>query len=283
MSEPDIEADGQPVDAQASDGPSKVLRERSTIAFPYEDLKAVTEAVTIAHHDYGGTCGFDQLAARLNQSSTSGAFRLKVSAARIFGLATTANQAMHVTDLGSQIGDDRTSPAARVEAFMLAPLYGALYERFKGRTLPSDTGLEAVMRELGVTPKQATTARQVFQRSAEFAGFFAHGRDRLVPPAGAKMNATEPHPSQGVPNGAEQPSEDPPLRDTAIMRNRLILGLLESLPDPDEGDFPEDQRKLWMATLEMNLAWIYSKPKTWAYERPEPTTSHHGSTNGSGA
>jgi hypothetical protein len=39
------------------------------------------------------------------------------------------------------------------------------------------------MARLGVSPKQKERARQAFQRSAEQAGFFQHGSDRLVAPA----------------------------------------------------------------------------------------------------
>jgi len=41
--------------------------------------------------------------------------------------------------------------------------------------LPPAAGLETAMVALGVTPKQKDTARQVFQRSATEAGFFAYG------------------------------------------------------------------------------------------------------------
>jgi len=168
----------------ASVGPPadvKAKRTQSTIVFPYDDLKNAAEVARVTH-DAGGKLTFDQLAARLSQTATSGAFRLKVSAARIFGLVTTAKGTITVTDLGSQIADERTSEAAKAQAFLNAPLYRALHDRFKGLALPGDKGIETAMVDLGVAPKQATTARQVFQRSADVAGFFAHGRDRLVTP-----------------------------------------------------------------------------------------------------
>jgi hypothetical protein len=79
----------------------------------------------------------------------------------------------------------------KVRAFYAVPLYKSIYERFDGRPLPPAAALERVIVELGVSQKQATTARQVFQRSAKQAGFFEHGINRLVEPVTGKRPADE--------------------------------------------------------------------------------------------
>ena len=63
----------------------KVERERSRIEFPYYSLD---EAIKIAKgvFDLGANCQVDQLAGHLNQSATGGGFRVKLMAARTFGL-----------------------------------------------------------------------------------------------------------------------------------------------------------------------------------------------------
>ncbi len=73
---------------------------------------------------------------------------------------------------------------ARITAFLNVPLYRRLYENYKGRNLPPDPGLEQAIVNLGVSAKQKERARQVFQRSANYAGFFNQGRNRLILPAG---------------------------------------------------------------------------------------------------
>ena len=237
-----------------SEGPeAKEARGRSTIAFPYFALEDAVTVATAVHSQYGGRCDLDQLAAAIGQKPTSGGFRLKVSASRIFGLITSAGQTVSVTDLGSHAVSEKP---ARTTAFLNVPLYQALFDRFRGRTLPNDKGLEAAIRDLGVSEKQIVTARQVFQRSADYAGFFAHGRDKLVmPPAGTINNAES--------RGAE------PTRDRAFVDDNgtpevrmhpLIVGMLGALPKPGE-EFPEDDRELWLEAAKVNLQLIYGKPK----------------------
>jgi hypothetical protein len=61
--------------------------------------------------------------------------------------------------------------------------------------LPTDkTSLEREMQALGVAPKQ--TDKAPFIRSAEQAGFLAHGEDRLVLPAVGALPLTKPNHSE---------------------------------------------------------------------------------------
>jgi hypothetical protein len=62
-------------------------------------------------------------------------------------------------------------------------LYEAIFAKYKGYSLPPPKAIEREMISLGVAPKQADRARQVFERSAQQAGFFAHGSDHSVKPA----------------------------------------------------------------------------------------------------
>jgi hypothetical protein len=255
----DEETETQVVDSERDSG--RAVRVRSTIVFPYFGLEEAVGVADVVHSHYGGRCDFDQLAASLDQKASSGGFRLKVSATRIFGLVTTSGQTVSVTDLGSHAVDERTGKRARTEAFLHVPLYQALFERFRGRSLPNDKGLEGAIRDLGVSEKQVTTARLAFQKSADYAGFFAHGRDRLVMPAGGTM-VPEPA-SESTASGREAPassSESP-----SIMAHPQIVGMLGALPEPGQ-DFPQDDRDLWLEAAKVNLQLIYGKP------RPATTT-----------
>jgi hypothetical protein len=243
-----------------------VKRERSSIAFPYEDLSAVLKLAEVAHNTYGGSCTADQLAAAMRTTTKSGSFRLKVSAGRNFGVLGGSGSAIEVTPLGNRAlstGDT----GSRADAFLNVPLYSELYRAYEGIQLPGDQGLEAKIRELGVAAKQVPTARQVFLRSADQAGFFAHGRSRLVKPPRGRV---------AVPDADEQElSSDPETHGVddlpAIMKHPLVQGLLSVLPEPGE-NFPAEDRELWLKTLDMNLSFIYGRPSKDGMHENHPDT-----------
>ena len=164
--------------------PASGRRERSSIAFPYGDLDSAVNVARTIYTRAGGQCSLDQLAAWLDYKSVdSGAFRLQVSTARIFGLLATARKALELTDLGTRIADTGRERQARVEAFLTVPLYRRTFDEFRGQSLPPDAGLESAFARMGVAAKQTDKARQAFQRSALQARFFDAGKDRLVEPS----------------------------------------------------------------------------------------------------
>lgn len=156
-------------------------RVRSTIAFPYTPL-GDAEQVAQAAQRRGGRASMDELAAELGQVTSSGAFRTKVATARTFGVISVRRSTAQLTDLGRRLVDPKQADQARVDAFLTVPLYRRVFEEYKGHTLPEGVGLGNAMVHFGVSPKQADRARQAFQRSAEQARFFEHGKDRLVQP-----------------------------------------------------------------------------------------------------
>jgi hypothetical protein len=167
-------------------------RERSTIKFPYNDLNSAIEIAKAIQLNAGMECTLDQLVAYLRQSMTSGAFRLRVSAAATFGLTENERGKVKLTTLGRRIADPAQEAAARADAFLTVPLYSSVYENFKGYTLPGAAAIEKYMRDVGVSSKQLDKARQVFLRSARQANFFEHGEDRLVRPAVPSGPGTPP-------------------------------------------------------------------------------------------
>ena len=60
--------------------------------------------------------------------------------------------------------------------------YKAIFEKYKGGFTPPAAALERDIVGLGVAEKQTGRARQVFERSAEQAGYHEHGKNRLVMP-----------------------------------------------------------------------------------------------------
>src|SRR5438309_1563240 len=181
-----IMASHEAVDVEGAEGVEGVEEPgRSTIRFPYADQDAAIRVARGVHH-FGTSCTLAQLAAQLGGMTVNGGgFRQMVSAAQIFGLITLARQTVTLTVLGQRINDPDQEKAARAESFLAVPLYREVFDRFAeaGGKLPPQAGLEAEMVRLGVLPKIVDRARQVFQRSAQLAGFLAFGPDKLVMPA----------------------------------------------------------------------------------------------------
>jgi len=222
-------------------------RERSTIAFPYLPLDDAVEVAKAVHTVGGQTCQWDQLAAQLQQAANGGGFRMRVQTAKLYGLLTYDRGTVTLTPLGTRICDPEQEKAARVESFLTIPLYKAVYDQFKNGTLPPSSGLETAMGSLGVAPKQKERARQVFQRSATQAGFFAFGTNKLVMPSvrgsSPAANITSPEGKDEEPEEKEKP--DKPERKR---RDPLIEGLIDRLPEDDKWDL-QGRRKWLMAAL----------------------------------
>ena len=237
-------------------------RERSTIEFPYNDLDDAVKIAKAVHDNAGLSCTLDQLAAYLKQSMTSGSFRLRVANASTFGLTANERGSVTLTELGRRIADKNQEAEARAESFLQVELYGRIYENYKGFTLPPAGALEKFMREVGVSSKQTGKARQAFMRSAKQAGFFAHGEDRLVRPAGPGTKPITPPGADSekikedadikkpLGNGGGGGDGDRPEIDP------IIAGLLKRLPKA--GDvWPEADRKLWLELLAGSFKLIY--------------------------
>lgn len=249
----DSAVDGMTVTTDASDardGPVKQERERSLIAFPYVPLDDVVEMVQKIE-GRGHRCRVDELAADLDQHTTSGAFRSRLSAGRIFGATEVVRGDVSLMELGQLICNRDTRPAALAQAFLNVPLYEKIYGKFAGGKLPPGPGIEAEMIRLGVPRKQVQKARQVLIRSADTADYFRTGRDRLVrPPAStiASAHSVVPTPEEPtVPRAEAVPMGDHP----------LIRGLVGKLPAEGQRFTPK-QRQRWLDAAKVNLELIYA-------------------------
>jgi hypothetical protein len=271
--DPGIHVEGYAVEGNTTEGDpaAKQHRTRSTIRFPYSDLGDVVEVVEAIHHQYGGRCSPDQLAAALKQTTTSGAFRIKISTAQMVGAIEAHRGVLTLADLGRWLADEDSRPQALVEAFLNVALYKEIFRKYQGGRLPRDAGLEADMVALGVAPKQASKARQAFQRSAEIAGFFWQGRDRLVAPV-SSAPVTLPRMSSPDSTVDEQPGAGEDVDDLRG-RHPLIVGLVRELPPEDE-KFSGAKRKDWIqaATVIFNL--VYGKAESEITADDEPAA--HG-------
>ena len=230
-------------------------RERSTIRFPYGDLDDAVQVANTIHGRYGRSCTLDQLAAALDQT-VSGAFRAKVATAATFGAIETQRKQITLTDLGVQLIDPQTEAAARTQAFLSVPLYQKVFDAFQGSRLPGDRGLEAELVKLGVAAKQAGKARQALQRSADQAGFFSLGRDRLVKPAASTIADTAPVVHKTDSDQGKLTDEE-----VSIVRHPLLVGLWERLPEPKPGALSPEEQEEWLEAARVNLRLLYGGPR----------------------
>ena len=240
----------------------KRAREQSSIAFPYMDLDT---AITVARafvQNGGGPHTRDQLAGAMGQSPLSGAFIMKLSAARQFGLVDFVDLKFKLTDLGFSIVDksEFREKSARVQAFLNVELYRKIYEEFKGKQLPPrPLGLEQTFVQMGVSSKQKSNARLAFDKSARQAGFSTLDPDRLIEPM---VGATIDIPSTGISTLGKGPSRPPSFAGGGgSALDPLIAGLLDRLPPAGES-WSMEKRKKWLQTFEANLEMIYPSDET---------------------
>lgn len=227
-------------------------RQRSTIAFPYAGLnEAVDVAKAIYDHVGSGECDDDQLAAWLDLSARSSGYRVRLSAARMFGVIKTVSAGTHtISDLGMEIVDPNKTREARVRAFLNVPLFGAFFDRWKSRQLPPPAALERELVGLGVAEKQRDRARQVLERSALQAGFFEKGKDRLVRPGFVSPLPSDTHQQNTDGGGGDGGGGNGPPLDP------VIRGLIDKLPTPGSV-WPAEKRKLWLTILENSFQLVY--------------------------
>ena len=215
-------------------------REKSTIKFPYEDLRAALRVAEVGQSVSGdGPCSAYELAAAKGSSLTSGTFRLKIAAGRLFGVLGGKGTSVTVTALGRRCLEDDAD--AKVDAFLHVPLYAQLYADFSdGTPLPDCSQLEVLMLRRGVSSKQIHLARRVFIRSAHQAGLIVDGIRLTLP---RQHRSGDPH---------DHGDALPP-----IVRHPLVRGLLATLPAPG-CRFTDEERRAWLNALDANLSLIYS-------------------------
>jgi hypothetical protein len=233
-------------------------RERSTIEFPYLDLNDAVEVAQKVHAAGGTSCRIEQLAGELKLQATGGGFRLRLQTARIFGLVAYDRATVTLTITGQKVCDPKQAAAGKAEAFLSVPLYERIYEQFKGIVLPGNAGLENAMGSLGVAPKQKAKARQVFQRSAQQAEFFAHGAERLVFPS-LKAGAAADHNAQPKGEKLNKEANGGSNSGGGGPYDPLISGLLNRLP-PVDSAWPMVERRKWLQTAAMNFEMLYRDP-----------------------
>jgi hypothetical protein len=248
----------------------KSKRTVSSIEFPYNDLETAVGVARAAHNRAGmSACAIPLLAAELDHEVNSGTFRLKITAARMFGLIRVDRASVTVTELGRRLADERGDERGPDldEAFLSVELYSALYKRYEGYVLPPAAALEREMAALGVSEKQKDKARQAFDRSARYAGFIAANGRFVRPPH--RVVVTAHIPAEAAVSADASVQSESPIQPQSnkygsggdggigdLQLDPLIVGLLRRLPSPDR-NWPARERSKWLQALAINLGIIY--------------------------
>ncbi len=234
-------------DTEASAESVKRSPKRSSVSYPYFDHDTSLEVARKIHSEAGGSCEADRLAALLGYKTTnSGTFQTRLSAAKQFGYVRADGPTLSVTDRAKQalhpvLPEDGN--IAKSAAFLSVELFGQVYERFKGGTLPSKTGLKNLLEQTyGLGAERLEPAIRVLMDSAQQTGFFHNGdQTRLIKPtnhsAGAKQpdpgHASAHHPAPLAPTPAPEHRPTPAATaDPPAGVHTAIVGLLRELPPP---------------------------------------------------
>jgi hypothetical protein len=245
--------DGEAATSASAEPEKSGARQRSSIGFPYSDLKASVELAEAIHKNVGrGSCDDAQLAAWTGQSPKSSGFRTQVYGARMFGVLKGDGGNHSLTSLGHEIVDPKRARAAKAKAFQSVPLYKAVFDKYNGGIIPPPAALERDFVGLGVAEKQKDRARQIFERSAEQAGYFEHGKDRLVAP--------------GVVSGLQEPEDEKPGDEDhgngggtgGGTGNGVLDALLHALPKAGT-EWSADERVSWLQMVAMAMNMAYGK------------------------
>jgi len=114
--------------------------------------------------------------------------------------------------------------------------------------------LEREIVQLGVSEKQKGRARQVFEHAAEQAGFFEHGKNRLVTP-GVAPGAIPTKNKEKDKNGEGQHHHGS--GNGGGPQDTLIQALIEKLPPA--GPWSADERLNWLKLLTMAFQIAYGQ------------------------
>jgi hypothetical protein len=231
-----------------------VMRGRSTIDFPYFDQDEAVAAATAVHAVGGTSCTVDQLAAQMRQAPGGGGFRVRLMAARTFGILTYERGSVTLTDLGGRIIDPKFQRSARVESFLAVPLFKTAYEKLKGSILPPNTAIERTFETLGVAPKQKDKARQVFIRSAKQAGFFEIDPERLTYPPNVNSFSA---PREDLNAAADRSGQTAGSRTSDLPDVHVaIQGLLRELPVPGT-PWGAQKKERFLQAFKSTIDFIY--------------------------
>lgn len=154
-------------------------KERSAL-YPSYTINESIELVSVVNKIGGKLVALSRIADELKVSVSTNSFKAKISTCRQFGLLKiVSSSTMQLTDLAKKIvfpTSDHDKATAITQAFMSAPLYQKLCQRFENQALPSKERLSNILlQEYGITKAAKDVAAEEFLLSAEQVGILRNG------------------------------------------------------------------------------------------------------------
>lgn len=239
------------------------------ILHPYFDLNDSLAVAKVVHDRGGGQCARDLVAAALGYSTTkSGAFNSRISAAKQFGLVRVEGDIVSTTDKAITILHpvmDLDATIGRRDAFLSVPIFQKVYEKFKGSSLPQESGLQNFFKsEFKISDERLKPAVRVMLASAEQAGFFAAaGNTRLIAPGGVQVAAGKLEPSKADSEGhADRSKVSPPatISEGSSNVHPALIAMLRELPRSGT-EWPPAKKDRFMAAFRSIVDVVYPDPE----------------------
>lgn len=120
----------------------------------------------------GGRCEKASCADQMRLKLT-GSFNKRISATVKYNLIASNKGKLEITSLYKSIKNsynDEERLKYKKEAFLTPPIYGALYDKFKGKKLPVDILDKYLIREYDVEDKNASNVANIFLKGLESIG-----------------------------------------------------------------------------------------------------------------
>lgn len=154
-------------------------KERSSL-YPSYSINECLDVVFIINKIGGKLVSTSRIAEELKVSITTNSFRAKLSTCRQFNLIKIAGAStLQLTDLSKRVlfpTSDMSKCEAIRQAFMSAPLYQKLCQRFENQALPNKERLgNILLQEYGITKAAKDVAAEQFINSAEQIGILKNG------------------------------------------------------------------------------------------------------------
>lgn len=250
-------------------------RVRSGTSSPYFDLDTSIKVAETIHGMGGGSCSSDQLAHWLSYKTTrSGTYLTRIAAARQFGLIESNSDRHTVTERGMRIVApvmDNDATQAKIDAFMDVELFSKVFQRFRGSTLPTDSGLKNLFAtpEYAILPDRIDAAIRVLNNSAEQAGFLVASGDqrRLITPSVVGTPSPKAQSNAGEQEKAPAPASE---KSKGIGASNVehtggvhsaIVGLLRELPPPG-APWSSSKKQRFLTAFQSTIDFIYPEDES---------------------
>jgi hypothetical protein len=268
-----------PVPLPIPDPKAAATRRVSGIAFPYYNLAQSIDVARVIHEHGGGSCDRSQLAALLKYKGTrNGSFLNRVGAAKMFGLIEPSGDQLKLSARGQAIVApvlESETEKAKIDAFLAVDLFRKVFDEYKGRHLPPETGLKNLLQSTyQVVPDRVTPTVKIMLDSADEAGFFrvAGNRSKMVMPITSSASAPQLRPNMvgtavspepvnhggGARTGAGPASGD---GDVFGGIHPAIIGMLTELP-PVGTTLTARKRSALIAAFSAFVGLIYPDPES---------------------